>query len=261
MRQKFINIIIIIMLSLYVFAVPMASTSKSKGKRKAKSQVPSVANLKWCKAMWYKKGSSGAMECEAIPRSWVSRSQDVVRWPPSHMNYKSAILACMLCPSEPDTWTKYQLVSATSSVGTLAEAEQLETEIEDVENSSDDAECATGKKGAAISGKPLGRGHRAKSKSSQLAGYESHVGDTTPAEDVESDAPRKEVRPTRVVEGDLGDTTGSAAILQKVGEQLRSAGTEQSSERQTAVATLAMKKAMPTYQYAYQTTVRSGSGS
>ena len=160
MRQKILNIIII-MLSLYVFAVPIPATSKSKGKHKAKSPVASDGNLKWCKAMWYKKGSSGAMECEAIPRSWVSRSQDVVRWPPSHVNYKSAILVCMY-PSEPDTWTKYQLVSATSSVGTLAEAEQLETEISDVENSSDDAECATGKKGAAISGKPLGRGHRAK---------------------------------------------------------------------------------------------------
>ena len=67
----------------------------------------------------------------------------------------------------------------------------------------------------------LGRGHRARTRNTK---YDSqYTGDATEAADVESDAPRKEVIATRVIEGEVGDTPGSAAQLQLVSKELFSA--------------------------------------
>ena len=211
----------------------MASTSKSN-KRTVKS--PPVSGPKFVKASWYKKGDSGTVESAALPRTWVSRSLACVVWPPKEVNFKEAI-ADGVCPDRYIWKTTYQLKSCTRSVSTLDEAQQMETEVSNGESASDEEEgCLGENKGAAYKNQPpLGRGQRVKSKSSQLADYDSD-GETTVA-DEESDAPRRQVLPTGVVEGDLGDISGSAALLQKASRQMQ----------KSAVKTAAMKKAMPPF--------------
>lgn len=88
---------------------------------------------KWCKAVWYRRGSSGAQESEAIPRSWVSKSRNIIKWPPSNFNYKSAIESCMAPPPEDSNWGTYVLISCTETVSSLDEARMLTTEVSDNE--------------------------------------------------------------------------------------------------------------------------------
>ena len=239
---------------------PMASTSKSKWKcgqsplsRSSEKAKGSAHAHKWCKASWYRKGTSGKTESEAIPRSWVSRTLGMVRWPPSHVNFKSAIIECSP-PLEADTWITYTLVSCTHSVESLSEAEQLQTEMSDSESD--------GKEGGGISkdspplSPSLGRGQRNRTKNTLLECYENLSDmDTTETDGVQSKTRQTEVVPTRVIQGELGDTSGSATQLQLISKKLFSADSQQSG--MAKITTAAMKKMMPPI---YQTSSQGVNG-
>lgn len=228
--------------------------SKSKGKC---GQLPFTGSNekgkgsahvnKWCKASWYLKGTSGKAESEAIPRSWVSRTRGIVKWPPSHVNFKTAITLCMP-PLEQDTWAVYVLISCTHSVNTLAEAQQLLTEMSDSESDGKAHDEDLGRYCSVKDGNetPHGRGLRTRTRNTKLAEYDSHVGDTTEDTEVESEAHRKEVLATRVIEGGLGDTSGSATQLKLAGKKLFSDDTQTQQSGKAKITTVAMKKMMPT---------------
>ena len=94
-----------------------------------------AGGIKWCKAIWYKKGRNGKTETEAIPQSGISKSRCTVKWPPKDQNFKRAIENCS---APTNYWTKvYTLRRCTKSVNTLAEAQQLQTESSDSGASED----------------------------------------------------------------------------------------------------------------------------
>ena len=88
-------------------------------------KAKTINRSKWCKAAWYLRGTGGKIESATVPREWVSRTQRLIRWPTSKINFRKAIEECL--PSKPE-WQKYSLVYATNSVSTLAEANELNTE-------------------------------------------------------------------------------------------------------------------------------------
>ena len=115
------------------------------------------------------------MECEAIPRCWVSRSRCVIKWPPSFINFESAIDSCMaplLAPSENAKWTTYALISCTRSVSSLTEAQQLATDLESDDRTSDEEGLD---ERSETMPRALGRGHRLRIQNSQLLQYETEV--------------------------------------------------------------------------------------
>lgn len=57
-------------------------SSKRPGVNTCEGAEDSFVENKWCKAIWYRKGKKGKTESEVIPRSWVSKSRNIVTWPP-----------------------------------------------------------------------------------------------------------------------------------------------------------------------------------
>ena len=141
--------------------------SKSKDREKGNNN-----NRGWCKASCYRNRTGGKVESEAIPRCWVSRSPGIIKWPPSYINFKSAIEYCLappLAPSEKNAkWTSYTLISCTISINTLAEAQQLQTDLSDPELDDRATEEVTDERGENGMPRAFGQGHRVRIQKSQL---------------------------------------------------------------------------------------------
>ena len=126
---------------------------------------------KWCKASWYRKGHTGKVESDAIPRTWVSRSLGVVKWPPPNVNFKYAIENCT-GPKTDENWSQYKLRSCSQSFLSLAEARQVATDVEAMEEMQSDSGDDGGNVVDSDPGE-LGRGRRPKVKAKTLSGFES----------------------------------------------------------------------------------------
>lgn len=221
-----LNKILLNNIDCFVYCSTMASASKSKGSKpwkRGKLQVlvsDDKAQEQQTDKYCHKQVMQGILVSERELRKnrkrsysrWVSRSRSSVKWPPSHINFKSAIEGCMT-PTETDTWTLYVLISWARSVDTLEEAQQLQTDTSESDNMTTDADESSGKD---EDDTLLRRGHRARVKNRKLAEYDSgfHLGDTTEGTDEEDGEQRHEVQVSRIIEGELGDTLGSANELE-----------------------------------------------
>ena len=185
------------------------------------------------------EGENGKIESEAIPRSWISKTRSIVKWPPSDINFKSAIESCV-APTQPETWTSYVLVSCTHSVNTLQEARQLETETSESENMSVDEEDFGGN---IENDTTLGRGRIIVLKNTKLADFDSDFHcDTSEATAGVDESSRQDPSVIRIVSGELGDISRSAAELEMVAKKLSSINHK--GPEKTKIKTFAMKKAL-----------------
>jgi hypothetical protein len=228
-----------------------SSGSKSRdttSKRVHEYEEDDTGIKKWCKATWYRKGKCGKTESDVIPRSWVSKSRNIVSWPPKDMNFKTAIEQCSK-PIKSSDCTTLVLVRCTESVNSLEEARQLQTEEPGSSGSEGTDDDLSSKKTEV--GSEFGRGQRSKQKSSTLQVYEtgSHLDDTTErcGDESSENGSRQQAEETvcRVLETGLGDTSTSASELQAVAYQLDSPSCSTPSfQVHRSAITIGMKKSM-----------------
>jgi hypothetical protein len=114
---------------------PVKKLSSDRGKGENTQAHTPTRQKRWVKAAWTENKQS---QCDAIPKSWVSRSLSTVWWPPSDLNYKKAIDMCWGPPPGSLGWSKFKLMWCSSTVDSLAEAQgiQTSTEMADTDASS-----------------------------------------------------------------------------------------------------------------------------